>query len=94
MDKTPLTETKRKRKALEQLSPFLVFAAVCFCAPLWQLWHGWIGGSRFGVRPPISRSLHPNDFWAFLATEVFVGLVLTAIGVWRYARVLRVHHRF
>ncbi len=92
MDKTPLSTAKRKRKAVQEMSVFLVFATGCFLSTGWHLWLGYVGGPNIRhpyLSSPIrSRMDHPFEFWSYLGFNVVVGLLFVALGIWRYYKTL------
>ena len=77
------------------MSPFLTFAVLLFWSVCWQLWVGYVGGSRVrGFSTPIrSRELRPMEFWSYLAIEILVGLLLVALGIRRYFKILHATDR-
>ena len=89
MDATPLSTAKRKTKAVKAMSPFLVFAIVCFLAATWHLVTGSTGGPRRrGFDTPIRfRENHPVEFWSFVGLEALLGIILLAFAIRRYFKV-------
>ena len=90
MNKTPLTTAKRKRKAVQLMSGFFIFALFSFISTGWDLYLGYVGGSTIrGLSTPISsREFHPVEFWSFVGTKGVVGILLVALGIRKYYTIL------